>query len=273
MDWKLFTQLAVTVLVALAGGWLGHSLSARRDLANERRKLRVTYLLEAYRRLEDALHTNDPERSHPKWESAIADIQLLGSPKQVQLARTFALGMASSNSAPLDALINDLRQSLRVEMRLLPAGEPVVYLRFHSGGTQAFDQTLEDTKENVKDVKIEQASILPPESLQALERDIHISQSTDLIIRGWSELESLIRDRLVSTEYHTAKIGPLQLLDAALKHRVITDIQYRSLRGLNAMRNLAVHGGREVEATRVTEFLTLAEAMRTVLEITQPGEG
>jgi hypothetical protein len=45
MDWKLFAQLAVTLTVAVLGGWLGHYLSIRRDLAAERRKLRVSYLL------------------------------------------------------------------------------------------------------------------------------------------------------------------------------------------------------------------------------------
>ncbi len=113
VDWQLFAQLGVTVLVALAGGWLGHSLSARRDLLNERRKLRVTYLLEAYRRLEDASNREDPSRSWPRFESAIADIRLLGSPKQVHLARGFAREMAADHTASLDAMINDLRRSLR----------------------------------------------------------------------------------------------------------------------------------------------------------------
>ena len=44
MDWKLFAQLAMTFAVAILGGWLGHYFSARRDLTNERRKLRITYL-------------------------------------------------------------------------------------------------------------------------------------------------------------------------------------------------------------------------------------
>jgi hypothetical protein len=52
MDWKLFAQLLVTFLVAALGWWAAHALSSRRDLANERRKLRVSYLLEAYRKLE-----------------------------------------------------------------------------------------------------------------------------------------------------------------------------------------------------------------------------
>ncbi len=39
----------------------------------------------------------------------------------------------------------------------------------------------------------------------------------------------------------------------------------------NVMRNLAVHGERRVDSARAEEFLALAEAMRVVLEITEPG--
>ena len=104
MDWKLFAQLFVTVLVAISAGWLGHHLAARRDLLNERRKMRVGYLLEAYRKLEGAGHRSEPEKVWPLLESAIADIQLLGSPQQAELARQFAIDMAQHHTAPLDPL-------------------------------------------------------------------------------------------------------------------------------------------------------------------------
>ena len=130
MDWKLFAQLAVTLILAVLGGWAGHYLSMRRDLVNERRKLRVTYLLEAYRRLEGASNRNDAKRSWPELESAIADIQLLGSPSHVALARRFAIEMASNYTASLDELIFDLRQTLRSELQLEPVVENVIFLRF-----------------------------------------------------------------------------------------------------------------------------------------------
>jgi hypothetical protein len=112
MDWKLFAQLAVTLVVAVLGGWVGHYFSARRDVANERRKLRISYLLEAYRRLEGASNRDDPKTSWPQFESAIADIQLLGSPHQVLLARQFAHDMVQNQNGSLYDLIFDLRQSL-----------------------------------------------------------------------------------------------------------------------------------------------------------------
>jgi hypothetical protein len=130
MDWKLFAQLLVTLIVAAGSWWIVHYLSARRDLANERRKLKISYLLEAYRRLEAASNRNDPKPYWPNFESAIADIQLLGSPKQVSLATQFAKGMAANNTASLDELLFDLRQSLRSELDVDPVSERIVYLRF-----------------------------------------------------------------------------------------------------------------------------------------------
>lgn len=128
MDWKWFIQIAITAVVALVSGWIGHRLSSKRDLTNERRKLRTTYLLDAYRKLENA--SNRPGNDHLKiFESAIADIQLLGSPRQVNLARQFAIGMSEDSTAPLDDLISDLRQSLRHELELEPVSEKILYLR------------------------------------------------------------------------------------------------------------------------------------------------
>jgi len=127
MNWALFFQILGTLTIALVGGWLGHRLSARRDLANERRKLRVQYLLEAYRRLET--RSNNPELDWRVIESAIADIQLLGSPTQVELARTFAVEMAEHGSAKLDPLLYDLRASLRAELDLEAVSKPVIYFR------------------------------------------------------------------------------------------------------------------------------------------------
>ena len=133
MTWTLFSQIAGTLLVAVVGGWLGHSLSALRDRENDRRKQRLDYLLEAYRRLESASN-RDPMGPHwAKIESAVADIQLLGSAVQAELARTFAQSMARDGTAPLDPLIQELRQSLRKEMGLEAVAANVVFLRVHEG--------------------------------------------------------------------------------------------------------------------------------------------
>jgi hypothetical protein len=129
MDWNQIFQWSVTFLVAAGGWWVGHHFSSRRDLVNERRKRIVTYLLEAYRKLERASNRDNLKRYWPGLKSAIADIQLLGSARQVSLARQFSITMAKENTAPLDELIFDLRQSLRSELHLAPVDDSVIYLR------------------------------------------------------------------------------------------------------------------------------------------------
>jgi len=127
MDWKLFT----TLLVVSLGWWVAHYLSARREVTNERRKLRVSYLLEAYRKLEQAVHPLDPKAKQEQLESAIADIQLLGSPSQVTMASEFAKSLANNSEASLDGLLFNLRESLRLELQLESVNEKIIFFRFH----------------------------------------------------------------------------------------------------------------------------------------------
>lgn len=129
IEWSFYLQLLVTVFVAVMAAWLAHRLSARRDSQNERRKLRIQYLLEAYRRLEGASNRPLNSETMKQFETAVADIQLLGSPKQVRMARQFALQMAADGTSSLDALTSDLRDSLRQELALAPVNDTVVYIR------------------------------------------------------------------------------------------------------------------------------------------------
>lgn len=130
MDWKLFAQVFVTFIVAALGWWAAHAFSARRDLANERRKLRVSYLMEAYRSLEGAANPSGPKSKRAQLESAIADVQLLGSRAQVRMASEFAKAISGSGQAQLDSLLADLRQSLRSELELESVDEKIIFLRF-----------------------------------------------------------------------------------------------------------------------------------------------
>jgi len=271
MDWKLFAQLCVTVLVAISAGWLGHHLAARRDLLNERRKLRVAYLLEAYRKLEKAGNRTDPETAWPLLESAIADIQLLGSPHQVDLARQFALEMAQQHTALLDPLVNDLRDTLRSELELQRVRETVTYLRFGGSEPVSFEQTLQATIRSVSQTRIEQAEVAPLVSRELLERREAAHGFTSQVIEVWRDLELQVREKLERSGHQDiAQLGATPLLNLALEVGVLTNEQHRALRGLNTMRNLAVHGPEsEVSERRVREFLDLAEAMKVVLEITE----
>lgn len=129
MDWKFFLQLIATFLVAALGWWAAHWFTSRRDLNNERRKIVVQLLLEAYRKLENA--SNRENIPWNDFESAIADIQLLGSLRQATLAMEFAISMGKNKTAPLDPLLLELRDSLRSELELDPIqNKKIIYFRY-----------------------------------------------------------------------------------------------------------------------------------------------
>ena len=64
-----------------------------------------------------------------KLESAVADIQLFGTPRQVDLVQRFACDFAAKGGASLDELLADLRTDLRAELNLEAVPENVVHLR------------------------------------------------------------------------------------------------------------------------------------------------
>jgi len=124
----LLVPLLVTTGVAILGWFVVNRLSLGRDRINKRRDLNVQYLIEAYRRLENASNRHLlPEEHGRAVESAIADIQLFGSPTQVELATRFARGFAQSKNESLDNLLAELRSDLRKELALESVpGVPVV---------------------------------------------------------------------------------------------------------------------------------------------------
>jgi len=98
----------IALASAVVGGLVAHLLSGRRDRANKRKEQRGMYLIEAYRRLEDCSQQFGAA-DKGKLESAVADIQLFGTPCQVDLVQRFASDFAARGGASLDELLADLR--------------------------------------------------------------------------------------------------------------------------------------------------------------------
>lgn len=91
------------------------------------------------------------------------------------------------------------------------------------------------------------------------------------IAEAWKELEELVRQRLKSNGVDPGALTDAEsVIDVASKRGLLTTDQTNSLRGLLTMRSLAVHS-REGEITdaRTTDFLVLASAMKTVLQISE----
>lgn len=127
-----FVGLAAALIGAavIVLGWkVAHRQEFRRDIAAKQRELRIQYLIEAYRRLEYVSNRPLSPQTAPDFERAIADIQLFGSPNQVELAQRFSVEFAESGTASLDPLLNSLRQSLRQEIELDEVPSELKYLR------------------------------------------------------------------------------------------------------------------------------------------------
>jgi len=89
----------------------------------------VSYLIDAYRQLEWASNRPFSPATAAKFETALADIQLFGTPKQVRLAQEFAVGFATNLTNSLDELLEDLRRDLRQELELEAVPPTIKYLR------------------------------------------------------------------------------------------------------------------------------------------------
>lgn len=139
MNWDVFLPSIIAVLVALVGWVIVHTLNGRRDRNNKRRELITQYLVEAYRRLERSTGHGKNNGVHDAVsfvvdvETSIADIQLFGTPKQVELVRNFAIEFNRSFRTPegvsIQELLEDLRRELRRELNLEPVPDSLIHLR------------------------------------------------------------------------------------------------------------------------------------------------
>jgi len=119
MNWDII----VGVAIAIAGWWIVHRLEVARSRAAKRQEMRTQYLLEAYRRL--AAVGRRPGGAKASLEGALEDIQLLGTPKQIELVQEFAERMRVTGVGDVNELLQDLRRSLRHELDLESSSDRV----------------------------------------------------------------------------------------------------------------------------------------------------
>jgi hypothetical protein len=117
-------------LVAVIGWFVAHQFNVYRDRRNKRQDMIVEYLVEAYRRLESAANREKTEEQASAFESAIADIQLLGSVEQISATIKYLRAHASSSGAVIDEVLCLLRNDLRKELGLSPARNNPIIFRF-----------------------------------------------------------------------------------------------------------------------------------------------
>ena len=133
MNWKLLIPLLVTTVIAISGWVVGHSFNAERDLQNKRIELRIKYLLVAYRNLESSIETEISRENLDILESAISDIQLLGTPEQVDKVLIWSSQFSDTGTQKdinLQDLLEDLRSSLRRELGLRKINKRIHHVKF-----------------------------------------------------------------------------------------------------------------------------------------------
>ena len=128
-------------LLMIGGGLLGwykvHELNLVRDREYKKREIRVEYLLEAYRKLErnmDRPGRHRDSRGTREFESAIGDIQFLGTVKQIELVVDYLHRKEQGEEdAPLNRLMKDLRTDLRNELGLEKVTEDLKFVTMGEG--------------------------------------------------------------------------------------------------------------------------------------------
>ena len=136
MNYQLLLPLLTTTGVAIFGWLVGHALNARRDRQNKRREIRVQYLIEAYRRLENSTYRDSIYGTEfgKGLESAIADIQLFGTEDQAQMAKKLAEDIAGQENASVGSLLMSLRDTLRCELNLGTLNKEPIQFRLKPKG-------------------------------------------------------------------------------------------------------------------------------------------
>ena len=117
MNFNLLLPLVITSLVTMLGWYFLHRLTKERDLLNRQKELRINYLIQAWRKLEYATNRSNIDNEE-YLEKPLADIQLFGTKKQIQLAHSLAIDIVQTQNADLTPLLNELRKDLRKELKL-----------------------------------------------------------------------------------------------------------------------------------------------------------
>jgi hypothetical protein len=115
----LLIPLLAALLGAGLGGMIVHFFTKSRDSLNQRRTLRIEYLISAYRALEDSgdrTHVT-PEQVRAA-EIAISDIVLLGHRREIEIAEEVLSEISANSGGSVLPLARALRASLRRELKL-----------------------------------------------------------------------------------------------------------------------------------------------------------
>lgn len=131
IDWKLAATIGIPAAVVMAGWFFVHRLNGRRDLAIRKREARLKALESAYMRIATSSNRPLTNKSMDDIETFVSEIQLYGTPRQIQLMSEIVEAFKIPNNVvSYDAILADLRDSIRKELNLEPVSGAVWWFRF-----------------------------------------------------------------------------------------------------------------------------------------------
>ena len=121
LDWQLILSILIPGIIVIAGWFIANGLTSKREFRARRREARVKGLEAAYMRVATSSNRELTEEVMEKLETFVSEIQLYGTPKQVQLTRKLVNDYVSKTPVvSFDAILEDLRDALRKELQLEP---------------------------------------------------------------------------------------------------------------------------------------------------------
>lgn len=125
MNNDLIIQCIITVI-----GWIVvYIFAIRQNIQIKKKEVTIEYLIQAWGKLEKASNRKG-NRYNTEIETAIADIQLFGTKRQIELAQQFAEEIARNKESSTLELLVLLREDLRKELKLERVPRKFKFLRF-----------------------------------------------------------------------------------------------------------------------------------------------
>jgi hypothetical protein len=125
MNNDLIIQCIITVI-----GWIVvYIFAIRQNTQIKKKEVTIEYFIQAWGKLEKSSNRKD-NRYNTEIETAIADIQLFGIKRQIELAQQFAEEIARNKESSTLELLVLLREDLRKELKLERVPRKFKFLRF-----------------------------------------------------------------------------------------------------------------------------------------------
>lgn len=122
-------DLIIQCIITVIGCIVVYIFAIRQNIQIKKKEVTIEYLIQAWGKLEKASNRKD-NRYNTEIETAIADIQLFGTKRQIELAQQFAEEIARNKESSTLELLVLLREDLRKELKLERVPRKFKFLRF-----------------------------------------------------------------------------------------------------------------------------------------------